>query len=45
MPSMGIGGAEKVLLNLLKELPQNKFKIYLYVFEFKGELWDLIQNI
>ena len=42
MPSMGIGGAEKVLLNLLKELPQNKFKIYLYVFEFKGELWDLI---
>jgi len=37
IPSLAGGGAEKVLLNLLKYLDRKKFKLCLALFEYKGE--------
>lgn len=38
IPSMGGGGAERVMLQILKNLDRNKFEIRLILFEREGEL-------
>lgn len=42
MPSMGGGGAERVLINLLNQIDYNKFDVELILLMKKGKLWDSI---
>ncbi len=42
MPSMNGGGAERVLINLLKLINLNQFNVHLLVIEEKGVLWESI---
>lgn len=44
MPSMVGGGAERILINLLNNIDFKKFKVDLYVFDKKGELWNSIPS-
>ncbi|WP_274475261.1 glycosyltransferase [Mangrovimonas aestuarii] len=42
MPSLVGGGAERVLINLLKLIDINKYEVDLFVVEHKGELWPQV---
>lgn len=44
MPSMRGGGAERVLLNLINGIDDEKYKMSLAVVDFKGELWNGIPS-
>ena len=44
MHSMGYGGAEKSLVNLLNELPENTYEVDLLLFQRKGDLLNQLPS-
>ena len=43
--NLGGGGAEKILINILKYLPRDKFQISLFLFEKTLKISVLIKNL
>ncbi|GAV26216.1 glycosyl transferase [Carboxydothermus islandicus] len=42
LSNLNLGGAERVTLNLIRNLDKSKYEITLFIIENKGQLWDEI---